>query len=435
MKRFLAMLLVLVLVCGGMAAADGEQYISYDAYGDANLVSVQPIGWSTQLENEQVDRMLDANRYTVYEHTCWQSKTNDDIPDITLFFNRATISDIWIRNGDHSGEENYSTYARIDLVDVLITTMDGAQYSFPQNRVADRYSGTQGWIGEWQQLLQLPAAYTDVVQVDLFLRGWRNGYGDDKYIAHISDISFVPTPLSEATPVTPVPWVQPTATPWQQPTANPWQPTYNPWQPTPTPDPWQQYQDPYATPNPWQNDYSYPLPENGSAWSDYSQPVFSQATPAVESAALDTYVNQAITGRSGPGYAYTELGTFLSRGTAVRAISMHYSDEDQIWWVQLEFDWGNEKRRVYTEVTRTYLSAGQGTVETMLSDAILSRSVFGYWGPGYAYSLIEKRIPEGTSGSVWMEEGMYALFEFQDPDTGMLRRVWVPKNALEAMNG
>ena len=74
MKRFLAMLLVLVLGCGGMAAADGEQYISYDVYGDVNLVSVQPIGWSTQLENEQVDRMLDANRYTVYEHTCWQSK-------------------------------------------------------------------------------------------------------------------------------------------------------------------------------------------------------------------------------------------------------------------------------------------------------------------------------------------------------------------------
>ena len=61
----------------------------------------------------------------------------------------------------------------------------------------------------------------------------------------------------------------------------------------------------------------------------------------------------------------------------------------------------------------------------------LTRSVWGYWGPGYGYSMYSEQIPAGTSGIIWREEGLYALLEFYDETLNMTRRVWVPLGALD----
>ena len=79
MKRVLMMLMAFCLLTGAALADAGDGW-AYPT--DVDLTGIPPAGWSTQLEGERVDRMLDANRFTVYEHVCWESKTLDDIPDI-----------------------------------------------------------------------------------------------------------------------------------------------------------------------------------------------------------------------------------------------------------------------------------------------------------------------------------------------------------------
>ena len=63
--------------------------------------------------------------------------------------------------------------------------------------------------------------------------------------------------------------------------------------------------------------------------------------------------------------------------------------------------------------------------------ATVTRSVYGYWGPGYGYAMYGSAIPAGTTGTVWQREAAYAQFEFFDQSVQRYRRVWIPENALE----
>ena len=92
-------------------------------------------------------------------------------------------------------------------------------------------------------------------------------------------------------------------------------------------------------------------------------------------------------------------------------------------------------RRVYTGVKRLNMQAEDVPAEESQGNAVLVRSVYAYWGPGYGYAMYKNAIPAGTSGEVFMEDGAYTQFEYYDAETQLYRRVWVPTKALEMGNG
>ena len=147
---------------------------------------------------------------------------------------------------------------------------------------------------------------------------------------------------------------------------------------------------------------------------------------------LQVFTKDRLSTRSGPGTTYTETGSYFQSGTRVKAISSAYDRDNSIWWVQVELTYDGELRRVYTGVKRLQMSADQVPVEEAPeSEAALTRSVYGYWGPGIGYTMYGDKIPAGTTGTVWQYEGVYAQFEFYDETKQQYRRVWVPESALE----
>ena len=164
-----------------------------------------------------------------------------------------------------------------------------------------------------------------------------------------------------------------------------------------------------------------PQPSQNNGWGGYH--------PQVR-------LNQRLATRSGPGTQYTELGSYFQAGTTLTAISAAYDDRNGIWWIQTEFSYGGELRRAYTGLKRLEMQVSDVPVEYVVTPAaVVNRSVYAYWGPGYGYSMYKNPIPAGTEGIVWQVENGYAQLEFYDSAEGKTRRVWIPESSLDTSFG
>ncbi len=155
-----------------------------------------------------------------------------------------------------------------------------------------------------------------------------------------------------------------------------------------------------------------------------------------KTAAVTATVLEQTAGRSGPGFQYGAEDESILAGEEITALSAAYDERSQTWWIQTEYIRQDEKRRVYTEAVFLDANVSDLPQETVLRDSVIvNRSVYAYSGPGYEYSMYREQIRYGTQGTVWQTENGYAQLEFEDGQTGTVRRVWVPENALEAPNG
>ncbi len=381
------------------AAADGSGYGSYNYGTPVNLMqhSVRPYHWDLQVRNNgdemtwKIDQLLDGYRGTKMEHVCWNNESLDDIPEITFYFANATIKDLWIRNAYDSVDGLYPQYARPYYIEVTVwignEEVPRGPFAF---RIPDAWDSTavSGDCYDGYRCLSLPQWFTNVTKVELWIKGWHKG--DDayrtKYIMHISDLAFLPDSLYNLYG----PWI--------------YDPSYyngnSSWNPTPT-------LVPLVTPTPMP--YITPAPFTG----------------------LQVLTKERLATRSGPGTTYTEQGSYFQSGTWVKALSAAYDQANGTWWVQVELNYNGELRRVYTGVKRLNMSADQVPAEQAECEATVTRSVYGYWGPGYGYAMYGTRVPAGTTGTIWQREASYAQFEFFDETEQKLRRVWIPENALE----
>ena len=380
------------------AAADGEGYANYyNAPVNLAQLSARPYHWEAQLRNNgdemtwRIDQMLDGYRGTKMEHVCWNDESLDDIPEISFYFGGATIKDLWIRNTYDNGDELYNQYARPYRIEVTVWVgyEEAPRGPFIFNRIPDVWDSNERSAQSYDgyRCLSLPYQFTNVTRVDLWIKGWHKG--DDayrtKYIMHISDLAFLSDSLTNLYG----PYI------FDQ---NGGQYYY--WTPTPT-------LVPLVTPTP--QPYVTPAPYTG----------------------LQVLTKERLATRSGPGTNYTEQGSYFQSGTWVKAISSAYDQSNGIWWVQVELTYNGELRRVYTGVKRLNMSADQVPVESAECEATVTRSVYGYWGPGYGYAMYGSVIPAGTTGTIWQREAAYAQFEFYDQSVQKYRRVWIPENALE----
>ncbi len=391
-RRILCIAAVLCLLWTA-AAADGNGYY-YNTPVNLMQQCARPYHWEAQFRNNgdemtwRIDQLLDGYRGTKMEHVCWNDESLDDIPEISFYFGGAAIKDLWIRNAYDNTDELYNQYARPYRIEVTVWVgnEEVPRGPFIFNRMADVWDSTQMNAQSYDgyHCLSLPQRFTNVTRVDLWIKGWHKG--DDayrtKYIMHISDLAFLPDSLQNLYG----PYV-----------FDPGAGQYY-WTPTPT-------LVPVVTPQP----YITPAPYNG----------------------LQVLTKERLATRSGPGTNYTEQGSYFQAGTWVKAISSAYDQSNGIWWVQVELTYNGELRRVYTGVKRLNMAADQVPVEAAECQATVTRSVYGYWGPGYGYAMYGSAIPAGTTGTVWQREAAYAQFEFFDQSVQRYRRVWIPENALE----
>lgn len=388
-KKLLCIAFVLCLLCS-VAAADG--YGSTVPPVNIKTVSTAPYHWEVQHRNGQalawnVEDLFDGNWNTCMEYVGWNNEALDEIPEITLYFNNATIKDIWFRNAKTSDDPNYKNYARYYRIEVTIWVGNEEQPRRTEifNKLPDVCDPSL--LGEdnidGYQRLPLKETYYNVTKVELWLKGWYPGEGDrqTKYWMQMADMMFLPDTLG--------------------------------------------------------NLFGYQIFDPG--YSGYTQAP-AQPTPAVTAGpylGVQTTTNQRLSTRSGPGTKYTGQGSYFEAGKQVTALSRAYDSSNGIWWIQVELNYAGELRRVYTGLKRLNLDMNQTPVPEEQSQGIviLNRSVFAYWGPGFGYTMYKDQIPAGTSGEIWMTEDNYALFEFYDTATSAWRRVWVPLDALESSNG
>ena len=403
-KRFLCVVLMACMLWS-MAAADGAE--AYLLNRDGTPINIYkfaeiPYSWEAQDHNgtkvaTYIENVLDGSRATAMWFGCWNSIATDDVPDISFYFNDATVKDIWIRNG--SEKPNYRDFARMGNLGVIVWMGDvSTEMYFPRRPIYNQFYNLQDnydseeisddFIDGYQRF-GLPMQYEHVTRIDFYVKGWYEGELKDnehRYQMWISDFAFLPDSLHNLVN----------------------DPAYR-----------------YQTPVPARNT------------TPTATPVPTVVPTAEPFTGLQVTTLQALDARFGPGMLYAEEGPYLQRGAQVKALTSVYDSENGTWWLQVELTVDGELRRTYT--TRENLQIADEQVgnlipmEEAVGDALVIRSVFAYQGPGALYSYFDK-IPAGTTGTVWQVEGLYAQFEYRDAN-GMLRRVWIPEGAVEYVFG
>ena len=420
-EKGLLWLLVLCLAVSPALADGGAELVGSSEWTQGSVYGIQPVSWSVQNNPEDFGRAMDNDRQTVYRFVAWSSLALDAIPEASFTFDGVTLKDIWIRNGNQSGEQAYFANARVKRLNVIIYT-GGIQAAKYEYRLKDQYdisSRTESWQNGYQRV-SLPRTFTNVTGVELWILNWYTG-NESTYQVCVSDIAFSDGTQNIAGAVT-TPEPYPYGSFWPSTTPAP----YSGYWPTSTPRSY----DSWTTRTPGYEAGYWPTstPRSSSGW--YVRPT---ATPEPDlRSGIDVRLKERMATRSGPGTRYDELGSYFEAGTWVRALSAAYDEVNEVWWIQTEFTYRGEKRRAYTGLKRLDMLVTQVPIEFLQQAGVrLKRSVYGYYGPGYGYAMHGDKIPAGTVGDIWMTEGAYALIEFYDSQKGTLRRIWVPESSLE----
>ena len=143
--------------------------------------------------------------------------------------------------------------------------------------------------------------------------------------------------------------------------------------------------------------------------------------------------------RTGPGTWYDEPGTFFSGNystTSVRVLTRSWDNQNNIWWVQVEFSTGGKSYRAYTGLKRVDVDINNVPDEYEMGTATMRYSATAYWGPGPQYAAAKYDIPSGASVTIYDIENGYAQVEFYDSRvSNPRRRAWTPTSSLSGTWG
>lgn len=136
--------------------------------------------------------------------------------------------------------------------------------------------------------------------------------------------------------------------------------------------------------------------------------------------------------RTGPGTQYDEPGTYFQndwRTSTVKVINAAWDDNNDIWWVQVDFSTMGKKFRAYTGLKRVNVDVNILDKESPLGTSTMRSAAKAYWGPGRDYVEAKYNVPNYTPVTVYDVENDFILVEFYDARTAVneysLRRAWV----------
>lgn len=352
--------------------------------------------------------------------TAWTKSANAGV-DLTISLYRATVGEIWIRNGYAYTQNWYNNYDRPGSVKVTVyyganqyvTSYDTYRYT-----LSDAYrpnTQSANWNSGYQRLL-LPRQYTNVSRIELTVESVINGYSrtgatiSDIIVASGSHATATPKAYATATPKPYVVYVTPTpGTGEEDPTS------------APTRTPIVTVITPPADPN-------TPVPER---------------TPIVYPSAggVRATLSQRIATRSGPGTRFDEPGSFFASGDEVKVLTKVYDNYNNIIWFQIEFQYKNEWYRAYTTETRVNIDPSLVPSEPDIYDPLDTRTAlkktYVYFGPGTHYKKFTASvIHPGNRCDIYAIENGWAQIEYTDygspEDPQPQRRGWVPVDVLYA---
>ena len=143
--------------------------------------------------------------------------------------------------------------------------------------------------------------------------------------------------------------------------------------------------------------------------------------------------------RTGPGTWYDEPGTFFTSNyssVSVRVLSRSWDNQNDIWWVQVEFSSGGKSYRAYTGLKRVNVNINTVPDEYPMGSATMRYSATAYWGPGTNYASSKYDIPSGVEVTIYDVENGYAQVEFSDSRvSNPRRRAWTPTSSLSGSWG
>ena len=159
---------------------------------------VYPYEWDTQFKpgttgtNTYNDKRYlrlgnlgDDNWMTSFDWLIWSGERTDDIPEITAYFARETVSSIGIRNGYLRNKSEYYQYARASGLTVKIRDAYGREYHTTL-RLPDEYSTEY-------RVFSLGGTYTDVTRIEIWLDTFYYDEAMDiehRYVIHMADMQF-----------------------------------------------------------------------------------------------------------------------------------------------------------------------------------------------------------------------------------------------------
>ncbi len=367
MKR--AFTLLLCLACLTALTPAGAATMIGDGSAAQTGLAV-PYAYTASSASGTAGRVLDGDARTCYAFSAWNGTYRADTPDLTFYFSNETIAAVWMRAGDYSGSASYSRNAFPSRIRLRVVRNAGSasDFNYLMDDVYDTGSAREGWAGGYQRMA-LPYAVSGVQRIEVYVTDWRRGSASADNVC-ISDILFARTSGSISGSILP--------------------------------------------PSPYDG--------NGGGYGG------NGGSDSYSGRGRRTTLTMRLATRSGPSTNYDELGSYFQAGTAITVLSKAWDSRNGIWWVQVEFTYGGQKRRAYTGLKRVNLTAEQLPTESAIGTAWVTRTATVYYGPGPAYTAHKNSLSYGVSGTVCAVENNYVQLEFLE--NGRYRRVWIDRGSV-----
>lgn len=141
-------------------------------------------------------------------------------------------------------------------------------------------------------------------------------------------------------------------------------------------------------------------------------------------------LNQKIATRTGPGTSYFEPGTFLKAGDYVTVHTKVRDNQNEIWWVQVEFSTNGGRYRAYTGSWRMNVDLSRVPQERSLGTVRVTSDADVFAGPGWEYVMWNDTVYRGTMATLYEVENGYGLIECWNSNWNQSWRVWAPLRCL-----
>ena len=404
------------------------------------LVCLGATAFAANLPGQQtIIAVMDGNGYvtnlTDDDATTSWTQSSHGAPDLTLSLYSASVGEIWIRSGYAYTQNWYNHYDRPDVVKVTVYYQANRyteSYDMYRYRLMDEFrpnTVSANWNSGYQRLL-LPKQYQGVTKIELTIESAITGFG--KTGATISDIIVTGGSHATATPkayatATPKPYV-----------------VYV----TPTPGPETDDDDVvFITPVPDEDDDDSLVELITPAPRPTATPeiVVITPTPAADpieypslGGIIATLSSRAAT-RSGPSNRFDEPGSFFSEGAEVKVISKSWDNYNDLWWLQIEFQYRGEWYRAYTTENRVNVNLSlvpeEPTIGDPIDSGVIQQQCKASFGPGKVYRVFGTSVlHEGNKVDIYAIENGWVQIEYTDygsnEDPQPRRRGWVPINCV-----
>ena len=138
-------------------------------------------------------------------------------------------------------------------------------------------------------------------------------------------------------------------------------------------------------------------------------------------------LNQSMHVRSGPGSAYSGIGTYFESGTEICVLTSA-RDSSGNCWIQVEFRSNGVLKRGYAPANCLSIDPNSLPSESSIGQYTVSQESNGRFGPGTEYGSQKLIVPSGAVIIVFAVENGYAQIEYTE--NGSLVRTWIPRSQL-----